>query len=258
MVDTTNIGPLADFYLSEGQRLAHMGSWAFDAAGFKHWSPELFGSHGLDPAAKARSIPEYMALVHPEDREFVAQEIQKMVADHHGFDFTKRIVRPDGTIRHVRCVGVPTAHGEGEGEGFVGTGIDVTEQEQLTAALRKSEVELRQILDLAPQIIGVLGPSRERLYANRVALTYYGVTLDEWLQRSFGPEVHPDDFDRVKTLVDRSVAHPAAYELEMRLRRGDGTYRWFLVRYRSEEHTSELQSPCNLVCRLLLEKKKRT
>src|SRR6266705_2840818 len=150
-----------------------------------------------------------------------------MLAAHHGFDFTNRIVRPDGTIRHVRCVGVPAAHGEG----FVGTGIDVTEQEQLTAALRKSEVELRQILDLAPQIIGVLGPSRERLYANRVALAYYGVTLEEWLQRSFGPEVHPDDFDRVKTLVDRSVAHPAAYELEMRLRRGDGTYRWFLVRY---------------------------
>ncbi len=206
-----------------------MGSWAFDAAGFKHWSSELFVIHGLDPADKAPSIPEYMALVHPEDREFVAQAIEKMLTDHHGFDFTKRIVRPDGTIRHVRCVGVPAVHGEGEE--FVGTGIDVTEQEHLTAALRKSEVELRQILDLAPQIIGVLGPRRERLYANRVALAYYGVTLEEWLQRSFGPEVHPDDFDRVKTLVDRSVAHPAAYELEMRLRRGDGTYRWFLVRY---------------------------
>ena len=107
----------------------------------------------------------------------------------------------------------------------------VTEQENLTRALRESEEELRQILDLAPQIIGVLGPRRERLYANRVALTYYGVTLEEWRQRSFGPEVHPDDFDRVKALVDRSVANPAAYELEMRLRKGDGTYRWFLVRY---------------------------
>src|SRR6266576_1358449 len=179
MVDTTNIGPLAAqlqatlFYLAEGERLAHTGSWAFDAAGFKHWSSELFAIHGLDPAGQAPSIPEYMALVHPEDREFVAQEMQKMLADHHGFDFTKRIVRPDGTIRHVRCVGVPAAHGEGEGEGegFVGTGIDVTEQEQLTAALRKSEVELRQILDLAPQLIAVLGPTRERLYANRTALT---------------------------------------------------------------------------------------
>src|SRR5437016_3485488 len=235
MIDATTIGSLEAqlratlFYLAEGERLAHTGSWAFDAAGFKHWSSELFVIHGLDPAGNAPSIPEYMALVHPEDREFVAHAIEKMLVDHHGFDFTKRIVRPDGTIRHVRCVGVPAVHGEGEG--FVGTGIDVTEQEQLTAALRKIETELQQILDLAPQIIGVLGPGRERLYANRVALAYYGVTLEEWRQRSFGPEVHPDDFDRVKAVVDRSVASPAAYELEMRLRKGDGTYRWFLVRY---------------------------
>ena len=227
MSDPPATGSLEAFYLAEAQRLAHAGSWAFTAAGFTHWSPELFAIHGLDPESKAPTVPEYMALVHPDDREFVAHEIQQMLADHRGFDFTKRIVRPDGTIRHVRCVGAPAAHGEG----FVGTGIDVTEQEQLTAALRKSEVELRQILDLAPQIIGVLGPRRERLYANRVALAYYGVTLEEWRQRSFGPEVHPEDFDRVKASIDRSVADPAAYDMEMRLRKGDGTYRWFLVRY---------------------------
>ncbi|HWZ29231.1 MAG TPA: sigma 54-interacting transcriptional regulator, partial [Gemmatimonadales bacterium] len=66
---------------------------------------------------------------------------------------------------------------------------------------------------------------------NSVALAYYGITLEEWRQRSFAPEVHPDDFDRVKAVVDRSVADPGPYELEMRLRKGDGTYRWFLVRY---------------------------
>ena len=227
MSDATTPGPREAFYLAEAQRLAHTGSWAFTAAGFTHWSPELFAIHGLTPGGRAPSIAAYLALVHPDDREHVAQVIQKMLADHAAFDFTKRIVRPDGTIRYVRCVGAPAT----DWEGFVGTGIDVTEQEELCAALRKSETELRQILDLAPQIIGVLGPRRERLYANRVALAYYGVTLEEWRQRSFAPEVHPDDFDRVKALVDRSVANPAAYELEMRLRSGDGTYRWFLVRY---------------------------
>src|SRR6478672_7950530 len=220
----------AEFYLAEGQRLAHTGSCTFTPGGFEHWSPELFAIHGLDPAGKAPTFAEYMALVHPDDRNFVAQEIRTMLAEHRGFDFTKRIVRPDGSIRHVRCVGTPATN-SGMLQRFVGTGIDVTEQEDLTRALRKSEEELRQMLDLAPQIIGVLGPRRERLYANRVALTYYGITLEEWRQRSFGPEVHPDDFDRVKAVVDRSVAHPAAYELEMRLRKGDGTYRWFLVRY---------------------------
>src|SRR5207244_2599766 len=157
------------------------------------------------------SIPTYLAVVHPEDREFVAQEMQKMLADHHGFDFTKRIVRPDGTIRHVRCVGVPTAHGEG----FVGTGIDVTEQEQLTAALRKSEGELRQILDLTPQIIAVLGPKGERLYANRTALTYLGSTLEEWRQRvigASGSEAHPDDDERMKDVGAQAMISGAPYE----------------------------------------------
>jgi PAS domain S-box-containing protein len=220
----------AEFYLAEGQRLAHTGSWAFNAAGFHHWSPELFAIHGLDPGGKAPTIAEYMTLVHQDDREFVTQEIQNVLADHRGFDFTKRIVRPDGAVRHVRCVGVPTSQ-RGMVQGFVGTGMDVTDQEELTKALRKSEGELRQVLDLAPQIIGVLGPQGGRLYANRVALTYYGVSLDEWRQRTYEPEVHPDDYDTVKAHIDRSLINGTAYELEMRLRGGDGTYRWFLVRY---------------------------
>ena len=55
--------------------------------------------------------------------------------DHHEFDFTKRIVRPDGEIRYVRCVGVPRIHGAAF-QGFVGTGIDVTEQKRLTQDLQ--------------------------------------------------------------------------------------------------------------------------
>jgi PAS domain S-box-containing protein len=220
----------AEFYLAEAQRLAHTGSWAFTAAGFTHWSPELFAIHGLDPGRKPPSIPEYMALVHPEDREFVAQAIQQMLADHRGFDFTKRIVRADGTIRYVRCVGVPATNGEG----FVGTGIDVTEQEQLTAALRKSEIELRQILDLAPQLVAVLGPKRERLYANRMALSYLGTTLDEWRRRVMGErgsEAHPEDAERIKAVGEQAIISGSPYELEVRLRAADGSYRWFLARY---------------------------
>ena len=95
----------AEFYLAEGQRLAHVGSWSFSATGFDYWSPELFRIHGLDPVDKAPTVEEYLALVHPEDREFVEQQIHEMLATHRAFDFTKRIVRPDGEIRHVRCVG---------------------------------------------------------------------------------------------------------------------------------------------------------
>ena len=220
----------AEFYLAEVQRLAHTGSWTFSADGFQHWSSELFAIHGLDPRANPPTVADYIALVHAGDREFVAHQIRRMLAERRGFDFTKRIVRPDGAIRHVRCVGMPTTRAEGF-QGFVGTAVDVTEQEELTRALRKSEAELQQMLDLVPQIVGVLGPGRGRLYANRTALEYYGVSLDEWRQRTFENEVHPDDVDRVKARINRSLTSVVPYELEMRLRNGEGAYRWFLVRY---------------------------
>jgi PAS domain S-box-containing protein len=232
----------AEFYLAEGQRLAHTGSWAFDTAGFEYWSPELFEIHGLEPGGHAPTALEYIALAHPEDRDFVAREIQKMLANRSRFDFTKRIVRPDGAIRFVRCVGTPATNGHG----FVGTGMDVTEQEELTRELRKrieeakraedklaeQEKELRQILDLAPQLVGVLGPNLERLYANSGALAYFGTTVDGWRRNDIGSEVHPDDVERVKVAAQRALLTRSAFEIEKRIRGRDGTYRWFLVRYK--------------------------
>ena len=134
----------SQLYLAEGQRLAHMGSWAFNAAGFEYWSSELFRIYGLDPSNEPPTVEEYLALVHPEDRAFMEQRITSMLADHRAFDFTKRIVRSDGEIRHVRCVGVPATQG-GTFHGFLGTGIDVTEHELLEQErerLRQLETEL--------------------------------------------------------------------------------------------------------------------
>jgi len=232
----------AEFYLAEGQRLAHTGSWALDAGGFEYWSSELFEIHGLEPDGKAPTTAEYMALVHPEDREFVAQELRKTLANRGRFDFTKRIVRPDGAIRYVRCVGTSATNGHG----YVGTGMDVTEQEELTQELRKKveeakraedrlaeqEKELRQVLDLAPQLVAVLGPNLERLYANSGALTYFGTTLDGWRQNDVRTEVHSDDFEPVKAAAERGLLTRSAYEMEKRIRGRDGTYRWFLARYK--------------------------
>jgi PAS domain S-box-containing protein len=224
----------SEFYLSEGQRLGHTGSWAFNTSGFfDHWSQELFQIHGLDPRGEAPTTVEYLALVHPEDREFVERQIQEMLATHRAFDFTKRIVRPDGQIRSVRCVGA-LAPQEGTFRRFVGTGMDVTEQEQLIEALRKSEEELRQMLDLAPQLIGVYGPNRERLYANRVALDYAGLSLNEWRQTEApGAFIHPDDREQELAYFSRARSDGSAGQLELRLRGGNGSYRWFLARYNS-------------------------
>jgi formate hydrogenlyase transcriptional activator len=223
----------SEFYLAEGQRLALMGSWGFSSAGFDYWSPELFRIHGLDAGGETPTVEEYLALVHPEDREFVLQRIQEMLASRRGFDFTKRIVRPDGQIRSVRCVGV-LANQEENFLRFAGTGMDVTEQAQLMEEMRKSEEELRQMLDFAPQLIAVYGPNRERLYANSVALDYAGLSIDQWRRtEALGAFIHPDDREQELAYFARAQSNGSAGQLELRLRGGDGSYRWFLARYNS-------------------------
>ena len=219
----------AEFYLAEAQRLAHAGGWVFRVGGFEYWSPEMFRIHGLEPADGAPTVGEYLALVHPEDRDSVSREITNFLEKNAGFEFTKRIVWPDGAVRHVRCVGLP-APTAGDVERFVGTGIDVTEQEQLTSALRKGENELRQVLDLTPQVVTVYGWKRERIYANRFALAYFGMTLEEWRRLPMGSDLHPEDSRRIHEPIERAIAAGSSFEMEIRLGRMDGTYRWFLAR----------------------------
>src|SRR5467141_4343140 len=166
----------------------------------------------------------HLAFVHPDDTAETRRVWSDCLKTGSAGEVSFRARNADGTYRWFLSRAEPLRADDGAILYWIGINLDIEDR-------KRAEIELRQMLDLAPEIIGVLGRGRERLYANRVALAYYGVTLEEWRRRSFGPEVHPDDFDRVKALVDRSVATPAAYELEMRLRKGDGTYRWFLVRY---------------------------
>jgi formate hydrogenlyase transcriptional activator len=110
--------------------------------------------------------------------------------------------------------------------------MDVTEQEQLMEEMRKSEEELRQMLDFAPQLVSVNeAPSQKRLYANRGLLDYLGATLDEWRRQSAGVDAHPDDLKHLDGYIASSKSAGAAFEIETRIRKGDGSYRWFLARF---------------------------
>ena len=140
-------------------------------------------------------------------------------------------MHPDGPVRDIHVVGHPVLSTSGHLVEFVGTVIDVTERKRAEEELRRSEMELRQMLDLAPQHVAVYGPNRERLYANRILLDYLGTTLDEWRQRSMVAEIHPEDSERLNAYVDRASSSGSGFELELRVRKGDGSYRWFLARF---------------------------
>jgi formate hydrogenlyase transcriptional activator len=98
--------------------------------------------------------------------------------------------------------------------------------------LRESEKELRTLIELVPAHVFVLRPDGTGLYANPVVLDYYGKTLDEWRVKGFRElVVHPEDLERYLRELDNGFKRGEPFELEARILRKDGQYRWFLSRF---------------------------
>src|ERR1700691_3331756 len=212
----------SEFYLAEGQRLAHMGSWAFDLAGFDYWSPELFRMHGLDPDRKPPTVQEYLDCVHPQDRESMANLIQGLAAQASAFDATKRIIRPNGEVRYIRCVGVPVVENRSLKK-YVGSAIDVTEHELLTQELRRREAYLAEAQRLSHTgSFGWTVSSGELFWSDETFRIFehdrsVKPTLDSVVQR-----VHPEDRADFEVVTNRALAGALEFEHAYRLLLPDG------------------------------------
>jgi PAS domain S-box-containing protein len=223
----------SEAYLAEAQRLSHTGSWAWNPdQDIRYWSEECYRVLSFDPQDGLPRFEDFFQRLHPDDQPGFRELIQTAIREKTDWETDYRIVHPDGLVRDIHVIGHPVLSTSGHLVEFVGTVIDVTERKRAEEERRRSEMELRQMLDLAPQHVAVFGPGRERLYANRILLDYLGLTLEEWRQRfDRGEFVHPDDWERVTGHLDRALSSRAGFELELRLCKVDGSYRWFLVRY---------------------------
>jgi PAS domain S-box-containing protein len=217
-------------HLTDAQKLSHTGSAGMEA-GTKRmfWSEETARIYGYAPGTEP--TPDLiLQRVHPDDVNLLTSVLERAGQAGSDFNFEHRLLMPDGSIKHI----LNLAHGLKDGDGneeSIGVIMDITERKEAEQRLRQQEMELQQVVDLAPQLIAVFGPKRERLYLNRMSLDYFGMTLDQWRETSPTTEVHPHDAERLRSQWDSAISSGAPFEIEFRLRRHDGVYRWFLSRH---------------------------
>jgi PAS domain S-box-containing protein len=145
----------------------------------------------------------------------------------------KEYFRKDGSSVPILLGGALSEDSENEGVAFI---FDLTEQKRAEQKLREQESKPQQILDFTPQHLAIIGPGKERIFANRTLLDYFSLRLEEWQSLDARTRIHPDDWEQLRLGLKESP--PDQYEA--RLRRYDGTYRWFLV-YNNPLHDEQGQ-----------------
>ncbi|HJX89442.1 MAG TPA: PAS domain S-box protein [Pyrinomonadaceae bacterium] len=220
----------SEFYLAEGQRLAHIGSWAINPSGwFDYWSPELFRIYRLDPAKGLPTLDDYLARVHPQDREFISGTLEKMLLERSGCDVKQRILLPDGEVRHIRWVGVPDFD-EGVFNGFLGTAMDVTEQEHLFQELRRREAYLAEA-----QRLSNTGSFGWRMATGEIIWSEETFRIFQYDQTTkptndiILKRMHPEDMAQVRETWQGASSKGSDVDFEHRLLMPDGSVKYVHV-----------------------------
>src|SRR3989454_8623689 len=168
--------------------------------------------------------------VHPEDRHGVIAAWKRSVESGQPFDSEHRQRGADSVYRWFHVQGIPVRDAEGHIVRWCVLQTDIDEQKRAQEALRQSERELRQIIDSVPGMITVAESAGQQVYANKRFLDYTGTTVEELMGFNGLKLIHPDEREKVTNKWLRSSALGQPLELDYRLKRFDGVYRWVHVR----------------------------
>jgi two-component system, cell cycle sensor histidine kinase and response regulator CckA len=107
---------------------------------------------------------------------------------------------------------------------------DLAARERIEAALRESEAKFRLLTELIPQLVWIAGADGANTFCNQRWVDYTGLTLAESRGDGWTRPFHPDDRAAAETAWRQAAETGREVSLELRLRRADGAYRWWLMR----------------------------
>jgi len=186
---------------------------------------EIFGYTIEDVPDEAHWWP----LAYPDEayRETVKAEwqerVKKAVSSHTDMDPMEATVRcKDGTIRYVEF------HFASFGDTGLVSVVDLTEREQAALSVRESEQRFRLVANTAPVMIWMSDPDRLRGYFNKPWLDFTGRSIEAERGNGWTEGVHPQDLEQCLNTYTKAFDQREPFEMEYRLRRHDGEYRWIL------------------------------
>jgi formate hydrogenlyase transcriptional activator len=146
------------------------------------------------------------------------------------FQIEKQYRRKDGTLRWVSNNVSLVPGTESMPRFIMALSEDVTQRKQAEAALRKSERELRTIIETIPAFVVSALPDGSVDFLSQSLMDYTGVSREQWLGWGWRDLVHPEDADSTVDKWRAALAAGEPLEVEVRYRRADGKYRWYLGR----------------------------
>jgi len=175
-------------------------------------------------------LQDWPAFIHELDRPMVLEQWVHSAESGQPFEAAYRLRRSDGVYRWFHGRAVPAHSPDGSIARWYNLVADIEDRKRADDLLRSSERQLRAIVDNIPAQIVIHNASGEVELENRAAREYHGRSPADIEQWQAGDVVHPDDLPALVAAHQRALATGQPLEVEHRIRRADGVYRWFQIR----------------------------
>ena len=171
--------------------------------------------------------------VHPDDAAEFRDTLRRCLLTGESFAMRYRLRRADGVYRWMSSRAEPMRDQNGRLVQWYGLCHDIDDQVHAEEALRRSERELSQLIDMVPAQIRRLTPEGEPTFFNKRLRDFFGLDVAELdkqgrsrLATAMRTLVHPDESERLLETVRHSFANGTGGSMKYRMRRADGAYRW--------------------------------
>jgi len=167
-------------------------------------------------------------VIHPEDFDRTAGLMSQCLENGQEFHGACRLRRHDGTYRWFRVAARPRFDRNGKFIGWYGVLLDIDDLKKVEQALEAREFQLQRLIDTLPTLVWSARPDGSTQFLSRRWHEYTALSQEQAAGWGWTAAIHSDDRDRLVEYWRSLLATGAPGEIEARLRRFDGQYRWFL------------------------------